>query len=102
MTMVTISGDQVVIFAKHADGTHGTGFLAIVKMAEPANLLVLVKISSTLFKSSNQIHLTEPAYSFFSIHDRSGSGLYLGHDLSSLLVLLARLCIRTDGLHTGA
>jgi hypothetical protein len=70
-------------------------------MAESANLLVLVKISGSLFESPDQMHLPQPLDGFGSINDRFRSGLYLGHDLLSLLVLAARLCGRTRDPHRG-
>ena len=103
MAVVAISGDQVVIVSQHADRSDRTRLLAIVKMAKATNFLILIEKSGSLLKSSDQMHLAKPYYGFLPINDRSWSCLYLGHDLSSLLVLLARLCIRTErAAHRGS
>jgi hypothetical protein len=57
VSMISIRGDDVVVFAHQRTATDGDGFLSDIEMEKAADLLGLVGAQGTLFKTTDAHHL---------------------------------------------
>lgn len=60
VAMVAVRGNNIVVGAHRADAADGNCFLTVIKMAEAADFLLLVRLSAACFKLANQGHLLIP------------------------------------------
>ena len=68
VAVVAVGGDHVIVFAEGADRADGDRFLAAVKVAEAADLLVLVEHRRSFFEPADQEHLPQPAEGLVAGH----------------------------------
>ena len=67
MGVVAVGSDDVVVWPGGSHGSNDNGFLSDIEMAESANLLLLVGLRRSLFKTANQEHEVQKAQFPFQV-----------------------------------